>query len=145
MYTKEIMVYFSLFFVSFLGGSILPGSSELTLAALLSTNNYNELGLLIIASLGNILGAVCNWILGFYLLKYIKKRWFPFTLNQNDKASLWFKKFGIWSLLFAWVPIIGDPLTLVAGILKTRFSIFLFLVSIGKAGRYFFLYYLMNI
>ena len=139
------MVYFSLFFVSFLGGSILPGSSELTLAALLSTNNYNELGLLIIASLGNILGAVCNWILGFYLLKYIKKRWFPFTLNQIDKASLWFKKFGIWSLLFAWVPIIGDPLTLVAGILKTRFSIFLFLVSIGKAGRYFFLYYLMNI
>ena len=145
MYTKEIMVYFSLFFVSFLGGSILPGSSEWTLAALLSTNNYNELGLLIIASLGNILGAVCNWILGFYLLKYIKKRWFPFTLNQIDKASLWFKKFGIWSLLFAWVPIIGDPLTLVAGILKTRFSIFLFLVSIGKAGRYFFLYYLMNI
>ena len=138
------MVYFSLFWISFLGGSILPISSELTLVGLLSTNNYNELGLLIIASLGNILGAVCNWILGFYSLKYINKKWFPFTLTQIDKASLWFNKFGIWSLLFAWVPIIGDPLTLVAGILKLRFSIFLFLVSIGKIGRYFFLYYLIN-
>ena len=144
MYTKEIMVYFSLFFVSFLGGSILPVSSELTLVGLLSTNSYNELGLLIIASLGNILGAAFNWILGFHLLKYVNKKWFPFTLNEIDKASLWFKKFGIWSLLFAWVPIIGDPLTLGAGILKLRFSIFLFLVSIGKISRYSILYYLMN-
>ena len=144
MYTKEIMVYFSLFLVSFLGGSVLPVSSELTLVGLLSTNSYNEFGLLIIASLGNILGAAFNWILGFYLLKYVNKKWFPFTLNQIDKASLWFKKFGIWSLLFSWVPIIGDPLTLGAGILKLRFSIFLFLVSIGKIGRYSALYYLMN-
>ena len=138
------MVYFSLFLASFLGGSILPIASELTFVGLLSTNNYNELGLLVTASFGNILGAACNWILGFYLLKHVNRKWFPFTLNQIDKASLWFKKFGIWSLLFAWVPIIGDPLTLVAGILKLRFSIFLFLVSIGKIGRYFFLYYLIN-
>ena len=76
------MVYFSLFWVSFLGGSILPISSEFTLVGLLSTNNYNELGLLIIASLGNILGAVCNWILGFYSLKYINKKWFKRGYDQ---------------------------------------------------------------
>ena len=138
------MVYFSLFTISFLGGSILPVSSELTLVGLLGTNNYNEIGLLITASLGNILGAVCNWILGFYLLKYINKKWFPFTQDQIRKASLWFKKFGVWSLLFAWVPIVGDPLTLAAGVLKSHFFIFLSLVSIGKISRYFFLYYLVS-
>ena len=137
------MIYFSLFLISFLGGSILPVSSELTLAGLLSVNNYNELGLLISASFGNILGAVCNWLLGFYLFKRINKKWFPFTQNQINKASLWFKKFGTWSLLFAWVPIVGDPLTLVAGILKTRFSLFLALVSLGKISRYSFLYYVI--
>ena len=138
------MVYFSLFLVSFLGGSILPVSSELTLVGLLSGNNYNELALLVSASLGNILGAVCNWALGFYLLQYINKRWFPFTHKQIEKASLWFKKFGLLSLLFAWVPIVGDPLTFAAGVLKVRFSFFLLLVSLGKIGRYFFLYYFVN-
>ena len=138
------MVYFSLFFVSFLGGTILPASSELTLLGLLSTNNYNELALLISASFGNILGAVCNWLLGFYLFKHINKRWFPFTQKQINTASLRFKKFGIWSLLFTWVPIAGDPLTLAAGILKIHFSIFLILVSLGKIGRYYILYYFMN-
>ena len=97
------------------------------------------------ASLGNILGSVLNWLLGYYLLKYSSKKWFPFKQNQIDQASNWFKQFGFWSLLFAWVPIIGDPLTLVAGILRVKFSIFLVLVSIGKISRYFFIYYLTNI
>ena len=138
------MVYFSLFTISFLGGSILPISSELTLVGLLVTNNYDELALLFIASFGNVLGAVCNWILGFYLLKYINKKWFPFTQLQINKASTWFKKFGVWSLLFSWLPIVGDPLTFVAGILNVRFFIFLFLVSIFKILAYIFLYYLIN-
>jgi membrane protein YqaA with SNARE-associated domain len=138
------MVYPSLFIVSFLAATILPVSSELTLAALLNTKDYNELALLFTASFGNILGSVFNWLLGFYLLKYINKKWFPFNQSQINKTSYFFQKFGVWSLLFAWVPILGDPLTFVAGILKIPFFTFLFFVSLGKIGRYFFLYYLIN-
>lgn len=130
------MIYLSLFAVSFLAATILPASSELTLATLLSTKDYNSLALLSSASIGNILGAVFNWCLGFYLLRHIKKKWFPFNQRQIDKASSWFKKFGIWSLLFSWLPIVGDPLTFVAGILKIKFLIFFILVSVGKVLRY---------
>jgi membrane protein YqaA with SNARE-associated domain len=118
------MVYLSLFSVSFLAATILPVSSELTLIGLLSTTDYNSLALLSSASFGNILGSIFNWLLGFYLLKHVNKKWFPFNQSQIDKASHWFQKFGVWSLLFAWVPVMGDPLTLAAGILKIRFSIF---------------------
>lgn len=138
------MIYFSLFTVSFLAATILPVSSELTLAGLLSSPDYNGLTLLICASFGNITGSVFNWVLGIYLLKHINKKWVPFSQSQIDKASLWFKKFGVFSLLFAWVPIVGDPLTLVAGILKIRFFVFLILVSVGKIARYSFLYYLIS-
>ena len=139
------MAYLSLFILSFLAASILPMSSELTFTGLLISNKYNALGLLSSASLGNILGSVFNWVLGYYLLKYLTKKWFPFKQNQIDQASNWFKKFGIWSLLFAWVPIIGDPLTFVAGILRVKFSIFLILVSIGKILRYLTVLTVFNI
>ena len=138
------MVYFSLFIISFLAATILPLSSELTLAGLLSTNNYNVISLLSTASVGNILGSVFNWLLGFYLFDYIGKRWFPFKINQISSASKKFKKFGVWSLLFVWVPIIGDPLTFVAGILRVNFLLFLALVTIGKISRYLFVYSLIS-
>ena len=138
------MIYLSLFTVSFLAATILPASSELTLAGLLSTKNYNPLFLLFSASLGNILGSIINWFIGYYLIKCVNKKWFPFSQTQIDNSSFWFKKFGIWSLLFAWVPIFGDPLTVVAGIFKIRFIIFLTLVSSGKILRYFFLYYFIS-
>jgi membrane protein YqaA with SNARE-associated domain len=136
--------YFFLFIVSFLAATIFPFSSELTLASLLNTDIYNSLLLISTASLGNILGSVLNWLLGFYLLKYINKKWFPFKLNQINDASKKFSKYGVWSLLFAWLPVFGDPLTLVAGILKVNFLLFLILVAVGKIGRYFFVYALFN-
>jgi membrane protein YqaA with SNARE-associated domain len=138
------MVYISLFAISFFAATILPVSSELTLAGLINTNDYNNIILLSSASLGNILGSVFNWAIGFYLSENINKKWLPFSQTQINKASLKFKKFGAWSLLFAWVPIIGDPLTFIAGVLKLHFFIFLLLVSLGKIGRYFLIYCLMN-
>ena len=135
------MIYLSLFIISFLAATILPFSSELTLAGLIATSSYDNLFLLIVASLGNILGSVVNWILGFYSRKLSKKRWFPFKDEQIEKSSKWFNKFGRWSLLFAWVPIIGDPLTLAAGLLRVKFIEFLIFVAIGKVGRYFLVYY----
>ena len=135
------MIYTSLFIISFLAATILPLSSELTLAGLIATYNYNNLLLLIIASLGNILGSVFNWILGFYSRNLTSKKWFPFKDGQISRSSNLFNKFGKWSLLFAWVPIIGDPLTLVAGLFRVKFKEFLILVSIGKVFRYFLIYY----
>ena len=135
------MIYTSLFIISFLAATILPLSSELTLAGLIATNNYNNLLLLITASIGNILGSIVNWILGFYSRNLISKKWFPFKDEQIKRSSNWFNKFGKWSLLFAWVPIIGDPLTLAAGLLRVKFTEFLILVSIGKVFRYFLIYY----
>ena len=138
------MIYLSLFVISFLAATILPFSSELTLAGLMATSSYDNLLLLAVASLGNILGSVVNWILGFYSRNLAKKKWFPFKDKQIKNSSKWFSKFGKWSLLFAWVPIIGDPLTLVAGLLRVRFLDFIILVAIGKVSRYLVVFYLIG-
>ena len=138
------MIYLSLFIISFLAATILPFSSELTLAGLMATSSYDNLLLLAVASFGNILGSVVNWILGFYSRNLSKKKWFPFKDEQIEKSSKWFNKFGRWSLLFAWVPIIGDPLTLAAGLLRVRFVEFLILVTIGKVSRYLVIFYLLS-
>ena len=138
------MIFLSLFIISFLAATILPFSSELTLAGLMATSNYDNLLLLIVASLGNVLGSVFNWILGFYSRNLSKKKWFPFKNKKIEKSSKWFNKFGRLSLLFAWVPIIGDPLTLVAGLLRVKFIEFLILVTIGKVSRYLVIFYLLS-
>ena len=138
------MIYLSLFIISFLAATILPFSSELTLAGLMATSSYDNLLLLLVASLGNVLGSAVNWILGFYSRNLSTKKWFPFKDEQIEKSSKWFKRFGKWSLLFAWVPIVGDPLTLAAGLLKIKFIEFLILVTIGKVSRYFAIFYLLS-
>ena len=138
------MIYLSLFGISFLAATILPFSSEFSLAGLISTSNFNNSLLLIAASLGNILGSVVNWFIGFYSRNFTSKKWFPFNELQITTSSKWFEKFGKWSLLFAWVPILGDPLTLVAGLLRVRFLDFIILVAIGKVSRYLVVLYLIG-
>ncbi|MDB4082214.1 DedA family protein [Candidatus Pelagibacter sp.] len=138
------MIYLSLFAISFLAATILPFSSELTLVGLIATSNYDNFFLLIVASLGNIFGSVVNWVLGFYSRNLTTKKWFPFKETQIERSSRWFKNFGKWSLLFAWVPIVGDPLTLVSGLLRVRFLDFIILVAIGKVSRYLMVFYLMG-
>ena len=138
------MIYLSLFIISFLAATILPFSSELTLAGLIIASNYDKLLLLIVASFGNVTGSAVNWALGFYSRNLTTKKWFPFKETQIERSSQWFRKFGRWALLFAWVPIIGDPLTLVAGLLRVRFLDFIILVAIGKVSRYVIVFYLMS-
>ena len=72
------------------------------------------------------------------------KIFIPFKKNKINIAAKRFNKFGVWSLLFTWIPVIGDPLTLVAGILRVNFLLFIILVTIGKVGRYLFIYILIN-
>ena len=138
------MIYLSLFSFSFLAATVLPFSSELTLAGLISTSNYDNLLLLVVASFGNVLGSVFNWSLGFYSRNLSAKKWFPFKETQIERSSKWFSKFGKWSLLFAWLPIVGDPLTFVAGLLRVRFLDFIILVAIGKVSRYLIVFYLIG-
>ena len=134
------MIYFSLFVVSFMVATIIPFGSEIYFASLLALDNYNSLLLLIVASTGNILGSVFNWICGYYATYFIQKKWFPINKNQITKATNFFLKYGKWSLLLSWVPFIGDPLTFVAGTLRYSFLPFLLLVSIGKIARYLVIY-----
>ena len=134
-----MFAYLSLFIVSFLAATILPFSSEAILATYLLSEIYNKFLLIFFASFGNILGSIFNWFLGIYFLKFQDKKWFPFTNTQIDRSSRWFIKYGKWSLLFAWVPIIGDPLTFIAGTMRIKFLIFFLLVSFGKIMRYFFI------
>ncbi len=92
--------------------------------------------LVAVATCGNVLGAIANWMLGRSVVAFRKKPWFPLSPAQYARAEQTFRRYGLWSLLFSWVPIIGDPLTLIAGALRVRFWPFLVLVTIGKAARY---------
>jgi membrane protein YqaA with SNARE-associated domain len=134
--TPPVMMYITLFFAAFVAATILPMQSEALLAGLLLLKKYPAWLLLIVASTGNILGSVVNWLLGRGIEKYRSRKWFPASDKQLARASYWYNRYGRWSLLLSWMPIIGDPLTVVAGILRERFLVFLALVTIAKTGRY---------
>lgn len=138
-----ITSYLLLFGSAFLAATVLPFSSEVVLFALLREGG-DPFALVVVATLGNTLGAVVNWLLGRYLLHFRDRRWFYFSAAQIDNAQCWFQRYGIWSLLFAWLPIGGDGLTLIAGIMKVRLSVFLLLVGTGKALRYVSIVYLSD-
>lgn len=135
------MNYLLLFTSAFLAGSLFPAQSEVVFLALLQQNQSSILLLLFFASSGNILGSCLNWYLGKHLLYFQNRKWFPFTQAQIQKAQHHYNRYGYLSLLLSWLPIIGDPLTLIAGILKENFWRFLILVSIAKVGRYLMLYF----
>ena len=109
------------------------------------SNSFKTLLLLIFASIGNILGSIANWYLGKKITIFQNRKWFPVSPDQLDRSQKYFQKYGLWSLLLAWVPIIGDPLTLFAGVLKVRFGLFLILVSISKISRYVFILYVASL
>ena len=125
-----------LFVSAFVSATLLPMSSEAVLAALISAQGWNVVLLVLVATAGNTLGSVVNWALGHFCLHWRDSRWFPISIDKLEAGSAWFRRFGVWSLLFAWLPVIGDPLTFAAGIAQVRFPLFLTLVLIGKATRY---------
>lgn len=130
------MTYLLLFFVALAAATIVPAQSEAFLVGLLLSGTYQTWVLLIVASLGNITGSVINWLLGRGIERFKDRKYFPVKSYQLNRASTLYKRYGRWSLLLSWVPIIGDPITVVAGVLRERFIIFLVLVTIAKTGRY---------
>lgn len=100
------------------------------------TNAYPTSILLFIASIGNIAGSFINWILGRSIEKYRYKSWFPFKEATLDKAQAFYLRHGKWTLLLSWMPIIGDPLTIIAGVMRVPILTFISIVAIAKTGRY---------
>lgn len=132
----ELALYGGLFFNAFIAATLVPALSELSFAALLTSGRGLPWVLFLSVTSGNILGAVVNYWLGLRIAQYETHPWFPFKGQQIENAERHFQKYGKWSLLFSWLPIIGDPLTLIAGVLRTDFRFFLMLVSLGKSLRY---------
>ncbi len=128
------MLYLGVFVSAFGAATLLPVASEVVLLAALTTGD--PLLLWAVASAGNTLGAMVNWLLGRSALHWQDRRWFPATPEQLDRGQAWFERWGSWTLLLAWVPLIGDALTVVAGVLRVRLWLFVILVFVGKAGRY---------
>jgi membrane protein YqaA with SNARE-associated domain len=127
--------YLGLFFSAFLAATLVPAYSEILFAGLVASG-YDPLTLWAWASAGNTLGSAVNWALGRYLLEFQDRRWFPFKADNLGMAQRWFQKYGVWSLLMAWLPVGGDALTFIAGIMRVNFIVFFLLTAIGKATRY---------
>ena len=128
--------YAGLFLSALAAASLLPLQSEAVLVAMLLSEQYSIWLLVAIASLGNTLGSLINWGLGRYLERFRKRSWFPVSEERLLKAQHFYHRFGRWSLLLSWMPIIGDPLTLAAGLMRERLGIFLLLVGAAKTARY---------
>jgi len=129
------MEYAFLWLHSFAAATLLPIGSEPTLLILLQEGR-SPLLLLFFATTGNTAGAVINWIIGRYLLQFKEASWFPINNTTLIKAQKRFSHRGVWVLLLAWLPVIGDPLTLVAGVLRVNLITFVLLVGVGKCLRY---------
>jgi membrane protein YqaA with SNARE-associated domain len=124
-----------LLLVSFLASTLLPMGSELLLSGML-LSGYNPVVTVAVATVGNTLGACTNWLIGRYGGEWMVARFFRISEQQQKRAEGWYHKYGMPSLLFSWLPVVGDPLCLVGGMLKVRFDLFLILVAAGKLGRY---------
>lgn len=129
------MVYLTLFTTSFLAATVLPAYSEILLGGLVM-KNYSIAWLWVWATLGNTLDAGVNGIIGRQVQRFRDKRWFPVSKHQLVKAQDRFNKYGQWSLLFSWLPIGGDALPLIGGIMRVPWGNFLVLTAIGKGLRY---------
>jgi membrane protein YqaA with SNARE-associated domain len=128
-----------LFLAAFIASTLFPASSEAVLAGLVASGTYDPWLLIATASAGNILGASVNWGLG---------RWAAETHwaqgRRVAQAAGWFRRYGAWSLLLSWLPVIGDPLTLAAGLARLKFALFIVPVAVGKVGRYLAVFYLAD-
>ncbi|CAN7479306.1 DedA family protein [Phyllobacterium sp. LjRoot231] len=132
----DLGVYAGLFTVAFIAATVLPMQSEAALAGLLLSNSFSPIVLIAVASAGNVLGSVVNWLLGRGIDRFRDRKWFPASQTQLDRAASWYHRYGKWTLLLSWAPIIGDPLTVVAGALREPLLSFVILVAIAKIVRY---------
>jgi membrane protein YqaA with SNARE-associated domain len=131
-----VIAYVGLFASALVAATILPMQSEAVLVGLLALDAHSTVALIVVATVGNVLGSIINWYLGRYILRFKNKRWFPSSEQQLERAQNWYRRYGRWSLLASWLPIVGDPLTVVAGVMKEPIGPFIILVTLAKGTRY---------
>jgi len=127
--------YPALFGISFLASTLLPLGSEWLLVVMLM-KGYDPVSSVLTATAGNTLGACTTWLVGRYGGDWLLGRLFRISERQRQRAEAWYGRYGVLSLLFSWLPVVGDPLCLVGGLLKIRFSVFLVLAGAGKLILY---------
>jgi len=132
----ELTSYIGLFVAAFGAATLLPMQSEAVLVGMLLSDRYVVSTLLAVATVGNVLGSALNWLLGRSVERFRHKRWFPVSESKLEKAQQSYLRYGRWSLLLSWVPIIGDPLTVVAGVMREPLWSFLLIVTLAKSVRY---------
>ena len=132
----DFSVYLGLFLSAFGAASLLPLQSEALLVGLLLGGAQPAAVLVVVASVGNVLGSVLNAALGRGIERFHERRWFPVSAQRLEQAKRTYRRYGRWSLLLSWVPVIGDPLTLMAGVMREPWWSFLLLVTLAKTGRY---------
>ena len=137
-------MYLSVFFSAFLAATILPAQSEAVLAYQLSVSPGAMASLVLVATIGNVLGAVVNWGLGRFFARFSDRTWFPVRPHPLVKAEGRYRRYGRYSLLLSWVPVLGDPITVIAGVLREPLWSFILLVSIAKSSRYIAIAFLMS-
>jgi membrane protein YqaA with SNARE-associated domain len=128
--------YLVVFLSAFLAATLLPAQSEAVLSFYILSAPQTVFALTLVATVGNVLGSVVNWVLGIYATKFQNRKWFPATPSQIKRAEKFYHKYGRYSLLLSWVPFIGDPITVIAGVLREPVLSFLILVTIAKSARY---------
>jgi membrane protein YqaA with SNARE-associated domain len=131
-----LAAYGGLFAAAFLAATLLPAQSEALLAALLLGGQYPAPALVAVAGAGNVAGSLVNYAFGRGIARFSGRRWWPVSPAALARAQGLYARHGRWVLLLSWLPVVGDPLTLVAGILRERLAVFLLLVAAGKVGRY---------
>jgi membrane protein YqaA with SNARE-associated domain len=127
--------YSALFTVSFLASTLLPLGSEWLLVMML-LSGYGALSSVAVATAGNCLGAITTYLIGVYGGTWLVEKVLRISPEQQERARGRYRRFGLITLLFSWLPVIGDPLCLVAGVLRINFGLFVSLVSLGKLLRY---------
>ena len=125
----------ALFVLSFLASTVIPLGSEWLLAALI-VKGFDPAAAIVVATIGNTLAACTTYLIGLYGGDFLIKKALKIDNNSRRRAEGIYSRYGSWSLLFSWLPVIGDPLCLIGGALKVRFSFFTILVFTGKLARY---------
>ena len=131
----ELPVYLGLFVSAVTSATLLPGTSEILMLGLL-TQGFDLWSLWLVATAGNVTGSTFNWWLGRFALRFQDRRWFPVGPDALARAQGWYHRWGQPSLLFAWLPGVGDAFTVAAGVMRVPLPTFLIMVTIAKGGRY---------
>jgi membrane protein YqaA with SNARE-associated domain len=133
---EDLFSLAGLFAVAFVAATVLPAQSEAALVGLIATGRQPVVALVLVATVGNVLGSVVNWCLGRGIERFRNRSWFPVGDAPLERAERWYGRWGRWSLLMSWAPVVGDALTVAAGALREPFWSFMVLVTVAKAGRY---------